>query len=390
MRDTQHTKKSPGRDTIQTLIPMGCDGVGPSQTCLNLMRGAHQAGHPVQVFANRCRLPTPGVPIIVSAPAPLNRLPYKWIGKTASLRIEQVFLQTVRPGDIAYLWPAVSLDTHRILKERGNRLVLEGINTRMASAKRILDSAYADFGITPSHGITEARIAEEEAKYSYADAIFAPNRHVEAALQGSPLEDRAIATSYGVDTSRASARRSYPDKKSLTFLFCGFACVRKGVHLLLDAWKTMPKNHKLQLVGRVEPVIAERYRDLLASDQVEVVGFVEDVHAWFARADVFVFPSLEEGGPQVVYEAALHGLPMVVSPMGAGRMEEIVDALICVDPTQISAFTDALERIAESSALREKLGRTAREAVTQFDWSRVGAERAEKVFKYFAQASVRD
>ena len=375
---------------IQTLLAMGCDGVGPSQTCLNLMRGAVAGGFDATVFANRCRVTTPGVPIVSSIPAPFDRLPARLTGKTASRRIEQLYLDALAPGDIAYLWPAVSLETHRILHERGNPIVLEGINTRMSHAKRILDAAYADFGIPPSHGITQARIAEEERKYEVADAIFAPNRHVEEALAGSPLENRWIPTSYGVDLSKASRPRSYPRKDALTFMFCGYACVRKGVHLLLDAWKTMPKTHKLQLVGRIEPVIAERYRDLLDSDRVELVGFVDDVHAWFAKADVFVFPSLEEGGPQVVYEAAIHGLPMVVSSMGAGRMGETENALLCVDPTKADRFAEALHRIAESADLRETLGLTARRTVPAFDWNRVGADRARKVWQLFAQQAETD
>ena len=374
---------------IRTLLPMGCDGVGPSQTCLNLIRGAHNAGHAVELFANRCRLSNPGVPMTLSAPAPLNRLPYTWIKKTATQRLETQFLNAVQPGDIAYLWPAVSVETHRILHERGVSVLLEGINTRMASSKRILDAAYADFGIPPSHGITEARIAEEEQKYQYADAIFAPNQHVEIALKDSPLENRIIPTSYGVDAAKASPERDYPDKTSLTFMFCGYACVRKGVHLLLDAWKQMPKTHKLQLVGRIEPVIEERYRDFLASDQVEIVGFVDDVHPWFAKADAFVFPSLEEGGPQVVYEAALHGLPMVVSPMGAGRLEHIEDALICVDPNHAADFADALGQVADSVELREKLGRKARALAPEFDWNPVGAQRAEKAKSFFNKAVLR-
>lgn len=380
---------SKGGDIIRTLLPMACDGVGPSQTCLNLMRGAHRAGYPVEVFANRHRLTDPGVPITLSVPTPLNRLPYRWTSKAASGRLEKLFLEKIQPGDIAYLWPAVSLETHRALHARGIPVVLEGINTRMASAKQILDAAYADFGIPPAHGITDEKIAQEEEKYRYASAIFAPNLHVERALQGTPLQNRIIATSYGVDVSKASPEREYPDKSSLTFMFCGYACVRKGVHLLLDAWKTMPKTHKLQLVGRIEPVIAERYRDFLASEQVEVVGFVNNVHAWFARADVFVFPSLEEGGPQVVYEAALHGLPMVVSPMGAGRLGEVEDALISVDPTRAHAFADALGQIAQSVSLRENLGRTARLNAPDFDWNHVGAQRAEKVTNFFAQQSMR-
>ena len=367
------------RRVIRTLLPMGCDGVGPSQTCLNLLQGAHRAGYAVQLFANRCRVARPDVPLTLAAPAPIERLPYRWIGKAASRRLERMFLDAIQPGDIAYLWPAASLEVHRILHERGTPIVLEGINTRMAAAKQILDGAYADFGAPPAHGITAARIAEEEQKYIYADAIFAPNAHVARALKGSPLQGRAIPTSYGVDTSKASPERDYPDKTSLTFLFCGYACVRKGVHLLLEAWQSMPECHRLQLVGQIEPVIAERYRALLASERVEVVGFVEDVHAWFAKADVFVFPSLEEGGPQVVYEAALHGLPMITSPMGAGRFEGVKDALLTIDPTCTAAFSDALKHVADCAALRERLGRTARRMALGFDWGHVGAQRAAKL-----------
>ena len=363
---------------------MACDGFGPSQTCLNLARGAARAGYRVDVFANRSRVRIPDIPMTLALPGPLAHLPYRWVGDHASRRIERQFLAAVQPGDIAYLWPAASLETHRILHERGIPVVLEGINTRMATAKRILDAAYEAFGAPPTHGITQARIDEEEEKFRYASAIFAPNRYVAEALAGSPLEDRTIPSSYGVDTSLAFAERRYEEKDALTFIFCGYACVRKGVHLLLDAWQRIPGPHKLQLVGRIEPVIAERYRDLLTSDRVEVVGFVNDVHPWYDRADAFVFPSLEEGGPQVTYEAALHGLPIVTSPMGSGRLDEEDGAIIIVDPQESAALDEALLRVIESSETRARLGQTAQACVPRFDWNRVGAKRAADLEAFLA------
>lgn len=361
---------------IRTLLPMACDGVGPSETCLNLARGATRAGYWVDIFANRSRIRNPSVPMTLALPGPFAQLPHRWIADSASRRTERQFLAAVRPGDIAYLWPAASLEAHRTLYDRGIPIVLEGINTRMAAAKRILDAAYEAFGAPPAHGITQARIEEEEEKYHYASAIFAPNRHVAEELAGSPLEDRIIPASYGVDTSKGSTGRRYEEKGGLTFMFCGYACIRKGAHLLLEAWKRIPAPHKLQLVGRIEPVIAERYHDLLASDKVEVVGFVNDVHSWFERADVFVFPSLEEGGPQVTYEAAVHGLPIIASPMGSGRMSEEEGTMIVVDPQGDAALEEALLRVIESSETREQLGRTAQACVPRFDWDRVGAKRA--------------
>lgn len=370
---------------IRTLLPMACDGVGPSFTCLKLMTGAHLAGYRTEVFANRLRAKRPQVPLKLALPGLLAMLPYKPVAALASPRLEHWFLDTIQQGDIAYLWPGVSLETHRILHARGIPIVLEGINTRMASARRILDAAYDAIGARPAHGITEARIAEEEEKYTYASAIFAPNRNVEIALKGSPLEHRFISTSYGVDTSKASPARDYVDHgRPLVFMFCGYACVRKGVHHLLDAWKRMPGQHRLQLVGNIEPLIAERYADLLASDRVEVVGFVKDVHPYFARADVFVFPSLEEGGPQVTYEAALHGLPIIASPMGASRLGDTEGTMLVVETVDAQSLAEAIERLLYSAALRTELGKKAVQEVPRFDWCTVGRHRAETLAILFA------
>jgi glycosyltransferase involved in cell wall biosynthesis len=362
---------------IRTLLPMACDGVGPSFTCLQLMNAAHRAGYRTEVFANRLRVQRPEVPMQLALPGPLALLPYQSVVTPASRWLERRFLDSIGPNDIAYLWPSVSLETHRVLHDRGIPIVLEGINTRMKSAKRILDAAYEAFGAPPAHGITDARIADEEEKYTYASAIFAPNRNVEAALKGSPLENRFISTSYGVDTTKASPDRHYADHgRPLVFMFCGYACVRKGVHHLLDAWKQMPGKHKLQLVGNIEPLIADRYRDLLASDRVEVVGFVKNVHPYFAKADVFVFPSLEEGGPQVTYEAALHGLPIIASSMGASRLGDTDGTMMVVKTSSVEELMEAMERIVVSSEFRRDLGRATRKCAFDFDWLTVGAKRA--------------
>jgi glycosyltransferase involved in cell wall biosynthesis len=344
----------------------------------------HQAGQMVDVFAVRRRRVRPDFPMQLSIPPFLSSLPYPWVSSVASRWIEGRFLASVREGDIAYLWPSASLVTHRILHERGIPIVLEGINTRMASAKRILDAAYDAFGAAPAHGITDERILEEEAKYRYANAIFAPSRGVELALKGSPLEHGILVSSYGADLSLAPhSRAPRTHSEGVVFLFCGFASVRKGTHHLLDAWAGLGGGHRLLLVGQIEPAIRERYRDLLSSDRVETVGFVKDVHAQFARADVFVIPSLEEGDPLVTYEAALHGLPILASGMGGGRMGDTPGAMEIIDPADTEAFANAMARLAGAPELRESLGKSVRKLVSSFAWSDVGAQRAEALKAHF-------
>ena len=363
--------------TVRALLPMAVDGIGPSFTCLKLVEGALEAGGDVELLVNRSRLPLPAPSVRALLQGPLAYLPHRMVQGPASRVLERWYLSRLRPGDIAWLWPAVSLRTHEIVARRGNPIVLEGINTRMKAAKAVLDAAYDAFGAPPGHGITEARIAEEEAKLALATTIFAPSPGAEQALVGSPLEGRFLRSSYGVDT------RTIPPPRTpgahVTFLFCGYVCVRKGAHHLLDVWPRMPKDARLRLVGRIEPVIAERYRDLLASDQVQTVGFTRDVTSHYQASGVFVFPSLEEGDPLVTYEAALHGLPIVTSAPGAGRIGAERNCAIVVEPSDREALLEALLGLYRSAELRADWGDRGRAAVTDYDWNRVGATRAAQI-----------
>jgi glycosyltransferase involved in cell wall biosynthesis len=363
---------------MKVLLPMACDGVGPSFTCLQITSALLHAEYPSDVHAIRQRGPRPPVPLCLAFPGVLGLLPFRHFSRLGRMWIERRYLTKIRETDIAYLWPSVSYDTHRILHERGIPIVLEGINTRMQSAKQILDQAYDAFGSAPAHGITEERVLEEERKYELASAIFAPSHAVETALQNSAIDRGILPSSYGAVTARAAPKSDYRAAgKPLVFIFCGFAGIRKGIHHLLEAWKHVPPPHRLRIVGRIEPAISERYSDILASERVELTGFVHDVHAQFASADVFVMPSLEEGDPLVTYEAALHGLPVIATPMGGGRMGDTPGAMALILPGDIDALAKVMIDLAASDELREASGRAIRELALEFDWLKVGARRAE-------------
>lgn len=383
--------RSQGFDgTIRTLVPMAADRKGPSRTCVNLAGGIATAGGKIEVMVNRIRGETSDARLLSVLPGPLAALPYKPLSGPASRALEAWFLRRLRPGDAAWLWPAASLDIHEKVARQGNPIILEGINSRMAQAKDILDAAYDAFGIAPTHGITPERIAEEDAKIALADTIFAPNSLVEKGLVGTPLDGRFIPTSYGVNTRQAppppTRTRSTKPGDPVIYMFCGFACVRKGVHYLLDIWPNMPANATLQLVGDVEGVIAKRYADLLASDRVEVVGFTDAVDQYYANADVFVFPSLEEGGPQVCYEAAHHALPSVTSDVGGGRIAPAYGTAHIVDPSDLEAFEAAMMLLYNEPDRRIAEGADAKKVAPVYDWKRVGADRYARLSAFLAAA----
>ena len=112
--------------------------------------------------------------------------------------------------------------------------------------------------------------------------------------------------------------------------------MRKGVPELLEAWASLDVDGELVLVGAVDDEIRELVDAHTRSGRVRLAGYVDNPAALYAESDVFVFPTWEEGGPQVTYEAAACGLPVVTTPMGAARLVEDGRTGVVVEPGSVA------------------------------------------------------
>ena len=370
---------------------MACDGVGPSVTCIRLLQGMAESRLKGPFFVNRLRTRRPANLDLRSAvPRLLSTLPYRLYSESASQRAGRMFLEELGPDDIAYLWPSVPLEIYHAVHRLGVPIVGEGINTRMAHARAVLDAAYAAEDLPPGHGITEARIQEEDEKLALTSALFAPSPMVERALANAPISaDRILSVSYGADTLETAPRSvsTTDEERPLSVLFVGYGCIRKGLHQLLRAWARAGIEGRLVLAGDIDPTIEQLCQIELARNDVERLGFVHNISAVYNQADIFVMPSFEEGGPQVTYEAAAHGLPIIASEAGGGRLAARSSCTIPIDPASPDSIAEALHQLATDPDGRRARGQANRDAVTIFDWSNVGRDRADQLRTYFARES---
>jgi glycosyltransferase involved in cell wall biosynthesis len=101
-----------------------------------------------------------------------------------------------------------------------------------------------------------------------------------------------------------------------------------------------------------------------------------DVEFYYAAADAYAGPSLEDAFALPPAEAMACGLPVIVS-REAGVSEIVthgVDGLILEDPTNAAGLAEFLEQLHEDVNLRQRLGKNAARAVLQYTWSRNAAE----------------
>ena len=132
----------------------------------------------------------------------------------------------------------------------------------------------------------------------------------------------------------------------------------------------------LTLVGagpdreRVEAQVAA----LDLGEHVTLTGALnqEQVRDQFARADVFVLPSLAEGIPVVLMEAMSSGVPCVTTPVnGIPELVEHERTGLLAMPGDVDSLAQRLRRLIAEAALRGALALAAREKVlADFDLAR--------------------
>ncbi len=371
--------------SLKILLPVAPGGVGPGYTCLSI--SSHLAdGHVnLQVFMPVWRALTRPAWLNLGLPRLAAVLPYRWIRPFAVQTTEQKFLNSISPGDVVYLWSECSLELAYALRRRGIPVIREKFNTHKATALQILDEAYIRVGLKPTHGLTRERIEKESEELNIADYVFSPSSMVTRSLLENGVRiEQILESSYGWEPKRLAIKECRTRRHDgLTVLFVGTVCIRKGAHLLLQAWcKSRIRGHLL-LAGSVETALAERYSDLLNRTDVVALGFVRDVASLYASADLFAFPSIEEGDPLVTYEAMACGLPSIVSPMGAGRGVQDQKQGFVIDPYNIEAWTNALIQLAGSEELRKSFRCAAQSRAQLFTWERVGASRRKLILARF-------
>jgi glycosyltransferase involved in cell wall biosynthesis len=148
---------------------------------------------------------------------------------------------------------------------------------------------------------------------------------------------------------------------------------KKGMDCLLRACsrlRAVPAAFRLLLVGDFAPSEKTqwqgRLRELKLGAITSVTGFVrpDDVPRYLNQMDIFVYPTLYDGCPNSLLEAASAGMPIVASRTGAVAeiLSEDAECLMHApeDPEELAA---CLRRLLADAPLRVALARRARRRI---------------------------
>ena len=117
-------------------------------------------------------------------------------------------------------------------------------------------------------------------------------------------------------------------------------------------------------------------------NRMTILPIVPQVESYYAAADMYAGPSLEDSFGMPPLEAMACGLPVIVSRQ-AGVSELVthgVDGFVLEDPTDSRQLAELIQRIYASADLRREVGVRAEATARRYTWQR-NAEEMGKIFE---------
>ncbi len=197
-----------------------------------------------------------------------------------------------------------------------------------------------------------------------------PRERVDVAYPGVEPGRFRMLTRAEVEAFRAA--KGLPGR---FWLFIGTLEPRKNLVTLLEAYAALPEDKRLPLVlaggkGWDYAPIFEAVTRLKLGDAVQFPGYLaaDELPLWYNSAEAFLYPSVFEGFGLPVLEAMACGVPVVVSD--ASSLPEVAgSAGLCIPPSDVSAWAEALRQLAEDDGWRRRASEAGLTEAARFTWT---------------------
>ncbi|MCU0417262.1 MAG: glycosyltransferase family 4 protein [Cytophagaceae bacterium] len=205
-----------------------------------------------------------------------------------------------------------SLYTIRKGKRKGVICIVEAVNSHVLVQERILKEEYHKLGIRWNDFYSK-EVKRRLQEYNEADYILVPSDFVKKSfLEQGFLSSKILVSSFGIEANSTKNIQMKEYTNPLRVLFVGTLSIRKGIHYMYGAAAIL-KDLPIEFVW-VGPKGDYSMPDTLPLNIIyKGVLKKENLIQEYERADVFCFPTLEEGQALVVGEALSYSLPVITT-----------------------------------------------------------------------------
>ena len=221
----------------------------------------------------------------------------------------------------------------------------------------------------------------EQRAFTKVSAAYVCSESVREVLRAKGFTKPAPIIPFGVDLKAFTKQPRQPGR---TIGFVGRLLPGKGVNVLADALSQMVHDDWRLLVvgdGSERPLLEKELTDAGLINRATFTGAVsyDRTPEYFQQIDVLVIPTettdrIREQFGRVIVEAMASGVPVIGSTCGA-IPEVIADSGLVFPEGDGTALAEAIRRLLNDEALRERFSRMGRARVEQnYSWDTVAAK----------------
>ncbi len=214
------------------------------------------------------------------------------------------------------------LHTFRKAKKQGIPIIFIPANPEENYIKKLVTEEKQFLGLEGNDAYTyQPRIDYFNKSISFVDKVIGSYPTVYKTYSQSDFQGEVVELTGHLkpDFMPVSILKKLPSDKTFKVGYLAHTVVLKGVHYLLEAWQQLVLENpdvdmELIVSGKMDENIC-RYISATFKDiqKVTFSGFIPSVHAFFKKLDLFVVPSLIDGGPYTALEAAHYGVPVLIT-----------------------------------------------------------------------------
>ena len=205
-------------------------------------------------------------------------------------------------------------------------------------------------------------------------------RHERIPVLHPGIDHSVFNSARRVDLREEARSKLGLSKNQFAIILVGNDWRNKGVSVLLEAMEQLGELPiRLFVVSREDPSVCWKLvEERKLEGNVRFLPPRGDIEFYYAAADVYAGPSLQDSYSIPPAEAMACGLPVIVSA-SAGVSEIIthaVDGLILDDPTDATGLAGMIRRLYKDEGFRARLGEKAAATARKYTWEQNGLELA--------------
>ncbi len=237
--------------------------------------------------------------------------------------------RVVRPGDwdCVHCYSGVSKELLENLQGSHTPSLLFRGSSHIRTQARLLDEESARTGVSVE-GPGEEMVEREEREYQLATKILTLSSFAQQTFTTEGVAPERLAVlPLGVNAALFRASDQIVDERSrrilsgapLRILYVGTLSMRKGCWDLAQIIEHSPAGRfEWRLIGPVTPEVRPLLPVLRKHAQLLAPQPHAQLQKWYAEADIFLFPTIEDGFASVLIEAQANALPLLTTTNCAG------------------------------------------------------------------------